>query len=84
MNKPIVRIPEAPTPVGPYSQGVIIDRWICTSGQVALDPTSGKLVGTDAATHADQALRSVEAILRAGGSGLDRVLRVTLYLTRHG
>ena len=81
MNKLIVRIPEAPTPVGPYSQGVIIDGWICTSGQVALDPTSGKLVGIDAATQADQALRNVETILRAGGSNLDWVFRVTLYLT---
>lgn len=81
MNKKIVRINEAPSPVGPYSQGVIMDGWICTSGQVGLDPASGALVGTDAATQADQALRNIEAILRAGGSNLDQVLRVTVFLT---
>lgn len=81
MDKKIVRNEAAPAPVGPYSQGVIMAGWICTSGQVALDPTTGKLVGTDAATQADQALRNVEAILRAGGSSLERVFRVTLYLT---
>lgn len=81
MSKKIVRISEAPTPVGPYSQGVIMDGWIWTTGQVALDPASGSIVGEDAAAQADQALRNIEAILRSGGSGLDQVVRVTVYLT---
>src|SRR5262245_35795975 len=81
MNKQIVRVAHAPTPIGPYSQGVIMDGWLCTSGQVALDPKTGLLVGGNAADQAEQALRNVETILRAAGSSLDQVLKVTLYLT---
>lgn len=81
MSKTIVRTDEAPAPVGPYSQGVVLDGWIWTSGQVALDPSTGKIVGQDAATQADRALSNIEAILKAGGSGLGQVVRATVYLT---
>jgi len=81
MNKTIVGTGEAPAPVGPYSQGVVLDGWIWTSGQVALDPATGKIVGQDAAAQADRALRNIEAILKAGGSGLGQVVRATVYLT---
>ena len=81
MSKTIVRTDEAPAPVGPYSQGVVLDGWIWTSGQVALDPSTGKIVGRDAATQADRALSNIEAILKAGGSSLGQVVRATVYLT---
>ena len=81
MSKTIVGCNGAPSPQGPYSQGVILDGWIWTSGQVALDPKSGSMVGSDVAAQADRALRNIEVILRAGGSSLDRVVRVTVYLT---
>ena len=81
MSKTIVETAEAPSPVGPYSQGVLLDGWLWTSGQVALDPATGALLGADAAAQADRALKNIEAILRAAGSGLDRVVRATVYLT---
>ena len=81
MNRRIVETASAPRPVGPYSQGVALDGWIWTSGQVALDPSTGKMAGEDAAAQADRALQNIEAILQAGGSGLDRVVRATVYLT---
>jgi len=81
MDKRIVSTDRAPEAVGPYSQGVVLDGWIWTSGQVALDPATGTLDGSDAATQADRALKNVEAILQAAGSGLDRVVRATVYLT---
>jgi 2-iminobutanoate/2-iminopropanoate deaminase len=80
MSKTIVETDQAPAAVGPYSQGVITDGWIWTAGQLALDPTTGELVGTDAATQADRALRNLAAILEAAGSGLDCVVRTTVYL----
>ncbi len=80
MSKTIVETGQAPAAVGPYSQGVVLDGWIWTAGQVALDPATGTLVGSDAATQADRALRNVRAILEAAGSGLDRVVRATVYL----
>lgn len=81
MEKTIVRCNEAPAPVGPYSQGVGMDGWIWTSGQVALDPRSATMTGSDAAEQADRALKNVDAILAAAGSGLDQVVRATVYLT---
>jgi len=81
MRRTIILIKDAPEPVGPYSQGVVMDGWIWTSGQVGLDPASGSMAGSDVAIQADQALRNIEAILRAGGSGLDQVVRVTVFLT---
>jgi 2-iminobutanoate/2-iminopropanoate deaminase len=77
----IVETKGAPAPVGPYSQGVVLDGWIWTSGQVALDPSTGKIVGPDAATQAERALQSIGAILQAGGSGFEHVVRATVYLT---
>jgi 2-iminobutanoate/2-iminopropanoate deaminase len=81
MSKLIVKTGRAPSPVGPYSQAVSLDGWIWTSGQVALDPATGKLVGSDAAAQADQTLRNIAAILKAGGSALEQVVRATVYLT---
>ena len=81
MTQRIVETQGAPTPVGPYSQGVILDGWIWTSGQVALNPLTGKVVGQDAATQADRTLQNIKAILEAGGSCLENVVRATVYLT---
>lgn len=81
MSKSIVETGAAPKPVGPYSQGVALDGWVWTSGQVALDPETGKLAGSDAAAQADRTLRNIAAILQAAGSSLERVVKVTVYLT---
>ncbi|BAL25624.1 RidA family protein [Azoarcus sp. KH32C] len=81
MSKTIILIKDAPAPVGPYSQGVVMDGWVWTSGQVGLDPATGAMAGSDVAIQANQALRNIEAILRQGGSSLAQVVRVTVYLT---
>lgn len=80
MDKRIVATEGAPKAVGPYSQGVVVDGWLWTAGQVALDPATGKLVGTDSATQAERALTNLRAILEAAGTSLDRVVRTTVYL----
>jgi len=81
MGKSIIRTGEAPSAKGPYSQGVAMDGWVWTSGQVALDPATGNMVGADAAAQANQALANIEAILQAAGARLDSVVRATVYLT---
>ena len=81
MSKKIVATDRAPAAVGPYSQGVVLDGWLWTCGQVALDPATGELVGSNAATQARQALDNIVAILEAAGSSLDQVVRATVYLT---
>lgn len=81
MGKSIIRTDDAPCAKGPYSQGVSMDGWIWTSGQVALDPATGNMVGADAAAQADRALANIRSILHAAGTGLDSVVRATVYLT---
>jgi len=81
MSKTIVKTDGAPAAVGPYSQGVVLDGWLWTCGQVALDPQTSQLIGSTAAEQADRALRNLEAILKEAGSGFDKVVRATVYLT---
>jgi 2-iminobutanoate/2-iminopropanoate deaminase len=69
-----------PDPVGPYVPGMIFDRLVFVSGQGATDPATGALAGEDIETQTEQALRNVQAILEAAGSGLQYVLRCGVFL----
>jgi 2-iminobutanoate/2-iminopropanoate deaminase len=73
---------DAPKAIGPYSQAVVRGGLVFCSGQIALDPASGALVGADAAAQADRALKNLMAVLAAAGSGPEHALRCTLYLVR--
>ncbi|MFB3909009.1 MAG: Rid family detoxifying hydrolase [Candidatus Eisenbacteria bacterium] len=72
----------APQAIGPYSQGVAIPELglVFTSGQIGLDPGTGELVAGGIEAQARRVLQNVEAILEAAGSGMDRIVRSTLYL----
>ncbi len=77
----IIETQNAPAAIGAYSQGVIHDgRLIFTAGQLGIDPATGELVSGGAGSQADRAMRNIKAILDAGNSSLDRVLKVTIYL----
>jgi 2-iminobutanoate/2-iminopropanoate deaminase len=69
-----------PKPAGPYSPGVGFERLIFVSGQGANDPATGQLIGPDVDTQTEQVLKNVQAILRAGGSDLQYVLRCGVFL----
>ena len=69
-----------PAPIGPYSPGMTLDRLVIVSGQGATDPATGTLVGADVATQTEQVFRNMEAILKAAGSDLSRVLRCGVFL----
>ena len=69
-----------PAPVGPYSPGVVFDRLIFVSGQGATDPATGKLAGDDVQRQTEQCLRNLRAILQAGGSDLQHVIRCGVFL----
>jgi 2-iminobutanoate/2-iminopropanoate deaminase len=70
----------APKAIGPYSQAVVVDGMVYTAGQIALDPASGAIVGHSTAEQAEQVLRNLAAVLTAAGSGLDLVVKTTVYL----
>lgn len=78
----LISTADAPAPAGHYSQGVVHDGTVYVAGQLPLDPSSGAVVGPDdVAQQAERTLRNVEAILRAAGSGLERVCSMTIYIT---
>ena len=74
----------APAAIGPYSQAVRAGGFVFVSGQIPLDPATGQVVGGGIAAQADRVLRSLQAILEASGSGLDRVVKTTVFLTDLG
>jgi len=80
MQKQIIATKSAPKAIGPYSQGTTFGNLIFTSGQLPMDPDTGKLVDSDIKAATAQVIKNVEAILREGGSSLDKVLKVTVYL----
>lgn len=72
---------DAPTPAGHYSQGIVHGGLVWVAGQLPVDPVDpDRPVGT-IEEQTEQALRNVEAVLHAAGSGLDRLLQVTIYLS---
>jgi 2-iminobutanoate/2-iminopropanoate deaminase len=76
----VIRTSSAPAAIGPYSQAIGAGELVFCSGQIALDPASGKLVAGDAAAQARQALANLAAVLEAAGSGLERVVKTTIFL----
>jgi reactive intermediate/imine deaminase len=76
-----VRSSGAPAPVGPYSQAVEHGGWIFASGQIPLDPATGKLVGGGIEDQTRQVLANLRAVLEAAGASLDDVVRTTVYLS---
>jgi len=70
----------APAAAGPYSQAIRAGELVFTAGQLGLDPANGEFAGTDVATQAERAIANLEAILLAAGSGLDRLVKVTVFL----
>ncbi|MCL2574666.1 MAG: RidA family protein [Defluviitaleaceae bacterium] len=80
MQKQIIATENAPKAIGPYSQGTAFGDLIFTSGQLPIDPTTGKLIEDDIKTATAQVIKNVEAILQEAGSSLDKVLRATVYI----
>ena len=76
-----ISIPDAPAPVGPYSQAVLAGNVLYCSGQVALDPTTGLMVGNgDVEAETRQALSNLSRVLTAGGVTTNSVVRTTVFL----
>ena len=79
-ERQIVSTDLAPAAIGAYSQAVVAGGLVHCSGQIALDPATGELVGDDAPAQLERAVTNLAAVLAAAGSGLDRALKCNLYL----
>ena len=80
MSRSIVNTSMAPAPLGPYSQAVRCGNMLFVSGQIALDPKNGELVLSSFAEQCHRVLLNLKIILEAGGSTLENVLKVTIYM----
>lgn len=75
---------QAPAAIGPYSQAVSAGGWLYTSGQIALDPTSGQMVEGGFEAQARQVLANLEAVLASAGCTFREVVKTTIYVTDLG
>jgi len=76
----IVLTDKGPKPIGPYSQAIRANGFLYVSGQVALDPKTGELLGSDVAQQTQRTLENVKGILEAAGSNLHHVVKTTVFL----
>ncbi len=75
---------KAPAAIGPYSQGIIVEKMLYSSGQIALDPATGEVVGTTITEQAEQVMKNLGAILEAAGADYDKVVKTTCFLAEMG
>jgi len=82
MSRQTIATNQAPAAVGPYSQAVVAGPFVFASGQLGLDPVTGKFVGEDVESQTRQALQNLQAVLDASGTDLAHVVKTTLFLAR--
>ena len=80
MAKIIIATRNAPGAIGPYSQGIKANGFVFASGQIGLDPATGEFVKGGIAEQSRQVLLNVKNVLEAAGSGLDKVVKTTVFL----
>ncbi len=81
MSREVIRTEKAPRAIGPYEQAIKFNGLLFTSGQIAIDPATGKLLEGEVSVQTRRVLENLKAVLEAGGSSLDRVIKATVYLT---
>jgi 2-iminobutanoate/2-iminopropanoate deaminase len=80
-NKTVISTSDAPSAIGPYSQAIRVGDLLFVSGQIPIDPSTGKLIEqTDIKAQTHRVLQNLSAILRAAGGSTDNVVRTTVFL----
>ena len=80
----VISTKDAPQAIGPYSQAIRANGFVFVSGQVAIDPATQQVISGDAAAQTDRVFKNLTAILKAAGSGLEKVVRSTVFLKNMG
>jgi len=80
-NRKAVKTGSAPGAIGPYSQAIAAGGFLFVSGQIPLDPGTGRLVEGGIGEQVGRVLENLKAVLQAGGAGMETVVRTTVYLT---
>tara|TARA_B100000965_G_scaffold90011_2_gene73199 strand:- start:4955 stop:5332 length:378 start_codon:yes stop_codon:yes gene_type:complete len=77
----IIKTKNAPKAIGPYSQGINHNNFVYTSGQIPINPETGKLVEGNFKLEVEQVLNNVDAVLKEGGSSLNHAIKLTVFVT---
>ena len=80
----VIATKDAPQAIGPYSQAIRANGFVFVSGQVAIDPSTQEVITGDVAAQTDRVLKNLSAILKTAGSGLEKVVRSTVFLKNMG
>ncbi len=78
--KKVIHTEKAPKAVGPYSQAILADKFVFTSGQIALDPSSGRLLKGGIKEQTRQVMENLKAVLEASNTNFSRVVKATVFL----
>ena len=81
MEKQIINTPNAPAPIGPYNQAIIVNGTLYISGQVCIDPTTGNLKNRDVQEETHQVMHNLKAILEAARMTFNNVVKTTIFIT---
>ncbi|MCZ6620740.1 MAG: RidA family protein [Deltaproteobacteria bacterium] len=84
MNREVVSTDAAPKAIGPYEQGIKVNGFLFTSGQIALEPKSGNLIDGGIGKQTRQVFENLKGVLGAAGSSLDRVVKANVFLKSMG
>jgi 2-iminobutanoate/2-iminopropanoate deaminase len=79
-TREVIATKDAPQAIGPYSQAIKAAGWVFVSGQVAIDPATTNVISGGIAEQTERVLRNLQAILQAAGTGLENVVKTTVYL----
>lgn len=81
MKKTIIQTKNAPAPIGPYSQAVLIDGILYSSGQIAIDPQTNQLVQESIEAETEQVMKNIQAILKEADMTFENVFKTTIFLS---
>ena len=81
MQRTKISTDQAPAAIGPYSQAIRCGQFLYASGQIAFDPATGQLVGSNVQEQTEQVMRNVQAVLTAAGASLAHVIKTTVFLS---
>ena len=76
----VISTEKAPAAIGPYSQAIVTDGILYTSGQIPLDPATGAVAGKEIETQAEQVMQNLAAVLEEAGMGFENVVKTTCYI----
>jgi len=76
----VIQTAQAPTPIGPYSQGIVVPPLLFTAGQVGIDPATTKLVSGGVGAEARQALTNLKSIVESAGGRLEDIVKTSVFL----